>query len=91
MAVLTGELDVTAVPLLRAQLRGIAAARPRRLVIDAAGVSFIDCAAARTLVAVRRCLPRGQRLVIRSPSPIVALVLRLTGLAELCEITELTE
>ena len=85
--ILTGELDVTAVPLVRARLRVITLSRPQRLVIDAAGVAFLDCAAARAMVAAGQCLPAGVKPVIRSPSPAVRLVLGLTGLADQCEIS----
>ena len=78
---------MSAVPLLRAQLRAAAPAWRRRLVIDAAGITFIDCAAARVLVAAVGGRPDWGGPVVRRPSPAVRLVLGLTGLADQCEIS----
>jgi anti-anti-sigma regulatory factor len=78
---------VSAVPLLRAQLRAVALTWPRRPVIDTAGITFIDCAAARVLIAAVGGRPDWGRPVMRCPSPAVRLVLELTGLADQCEIS----
>jgi anti-anti-sigma factor len=88
-AVIAGELDVTAIPPLQLLLRHVVDARPRRLSIDAAGIRFIDCAAARVVILdAGRSLPPGHKPVIRSSSPAMWLVLTLTGLAGQCEIAE---
>jgi anti-anti-sigma factor len=88
MVVLTGELDVSAVPLLGALLRAAGLSGDQRLVIDAAGINFIDCAAARVLVAAVGGRPGWGRPVVHCPSPAVRLVLGLTGLADQCEIPD---
>lgn len=86
--VISGELDALAVPLLSSQLARILDARPGRLVINLAGVGFIDCAAARLITGTGRYLPRGELVVIRSPSPPVRRLLELSGLAARCEVED---
>jgi anti-anti-sigma factor len=58
------------------------AARPERLVIDMAQVSFIDCAGARAILGAQQHLPDGQRPVLRHAGPEVLRLLNLTGLDE---------
>jgi anti-anti-sigma factor len=58
--------------------------RPRGLVFDLAGVRYLDCAAARTIVGTGRVLPAGQRPVLRHPRPMVRRLLSVTGLDERC-------
>jgi anti-anti-sigma factor len=89
--VIAGELDVTATLPLQRQLRHIVDARPRQLRINAAGIAFIDCAATRVVVDAGRSLPPGRKPVIRSPSPALLLVLRLTGLASQCVLVPAAE
>jgi anti-anti-sigma factor len=84
--VIRGELDPASTPSLDALLARIRASAPQRLVIDMAGVGFIDCAAARLIAGAGRFLPRGQRPVIRRPGPLVRRILELTGLDGYCEI-----
>jgi anti-sigma B factor antagonist len=85
-AVITGELDLAAMPLLSRALAQILEDRPQRLILDMSGVDFIGCAAARLIADTGRFLPEGHRPVIRRPSPAVRRVLELTGLAARCEV-----
>ena len=55
------------------------------IAFDLAGVSFMDCAAARLIVDTGRRLPGGGRTVIRSATPAVRRLLALTGLDASCE------
>lgn len=80
--VLRGELDPATMPLLARQLARVLADRPRRLVLDMAGVTFIDCASARLIAGAGRHLPGGARPVIRSPSLVARRILELTGLTD---------
>jgi anti-anti-sigma factor len=86
--VISGELDTLALPLLSSRFAQVMDARPGRLVINLAGVGFMDCATARLITGAGRYLPRGQRVVIRSASPPVRRLLELTGLAARCEMEE---
>ena len=85
--VITGELDLTTRPVLTERLSLILPTRPRRLVLDMSGATFMDCGSARLIASTGRFLPDG-RLIIRRPSPVVRRVLQLTGLDAECEIDD---
>ena len=79
--IISGELDFCTAPALQHALSEVADRGPERLVLDLAEVTFIDCAAARVLVAASRALPNGRKAVIRRPSRMVDRVLQLTGMS----------
>jgi anti-anti-sigma factor len=89
--ILGGELDLLSREFLFEHLARVAANKPRRLVFDMAGVGFVDCDAARTLVAAGRFLPDGTRPVIRRPRPLVRRVFELTGLNVYCVLEDALE
>lgn len=74
LVTLGGELDLAALERLCAVMA--AASRRPEVVVDVAGVSFIDCCALRPLlVAGGLAAAGGGRLVLREPSPaVVALI-----------------
>jgi anti-anti-sigma factor len=77
-----GELDMATAPVMRERLvRVLQAQRPAVLEIDLAGVTLLDCAGVRALVAVRTAaLQVGCRMQVRHLQPIVRQVLDVTGL-----------
>ncbi|MEU0491288.1 STAS domain-containing protein [Nocardiopsis sp. NPDC006139] len=83
-----GEIDLATVPGLRARLA--AAAREEGcecLVVDLAGVGFLDASGVGALVAARRAMnARGGRLVLARPRPVVSRVLGILGLDRVFEI-----
>jgi anti-anti-sigma factor len=81
MVTLSGELDVCAVPAVEDALRAVLDQGPERLILDLAGVTFIDCAATRTLAAASRALPGSRKAVIRRPGRAVRRILELTGMS----------
>jgi anti-sigma B factor antagonist len=85
---IAGELDLTTRPVLAEHLSAILRARPRRLILDLASISFVDCGSARLIVRAGQFLPEGRRPIIRHPSRAVRRVLELTGLAASCEIED---
>jgi anti-anti-sigma factor len=85
-AVIVGELDLVTRPLLAERLALIARQKPRRLVLDMARTSFMDCGSARLIAEAGRCLPDAEVLVIRHPSPAVRRLFELLGLDAVCEI-----
>jgi anti-anti-sigma factor len=87
VVMVTGELDLITRPVLAERLSAVLGTRPRRLVLDLAGTSFMDCGSARMIASAGRFLPDG-RLIIRRPSPAVRRVLELTGYDAGCEIEE---
>jgi anti-anti-sigma factor len=86
--VVTGELDLTTVPMLGWHLDRLLASSPARLVFDLTGVGFLDVAAARLISQATQSLPGAGRPVIRRPGPGPRRVLELTGFDTLCEILE---
>ena len=51
-----------------------------RLVLDLAGVAFLDCAGARALTIAMRFVPSGCPVIVRSLSPMARRILALLGL-----------
>jgi anti-anti-sigma factor len=84
--VITGDLDVAVVPALADRLAEILACQPRRLAFDLERVGFLDCAAARVIIAAGCFPPAGQRPLIRLPSPAARRVLEITGLDGYCDV-----
>jgi anti-anti-sigma factor len=78
-----GELDVEAAPMLAGSLDSFLEADGRPgFAIDLDRMSFVDAAGLRALVpSIRRLAARGQRLVVRRPSPLALTVLDVSGLA----------
>ncbi len=83
---LSGEFDLTSEAFLADRLARVCRGRPRRLVFEAAQVTFIDCASARLIAGTDRWLPPGVKPVIAGPSPVVCRVLQASGLGARCEL-----
>lgn len=85
--VASGELDLTAAPLVRAALEELRAAGHRRAVVDFARVSFVDLAGLRAFASAAE---KGYDLEVRNPSPWVRRILQLTALDTVlrCEAAE---
>jgi anti-sigma B factor antagonist len=52
LVALTGEIDLSRAPLLRAELMEAIAGSPKRLIIDLSGVPYMDSSGVATLVEV---------------------------------------
>jgi len=76
-----GEIDATTAAALSGQLDEVAARNPQRLVIDLAGVGFLDSAGLQAFVRVRRQLPENCPVIIRSAQPRLRQVFEITGLS----------
>jgi anti-anti-sigma factor len=85
---MSGDLDITTVPVLADQLAGLANMRPTELFIDMSGVRFLDCASARLLAGTVALLPPGRQPVLTSVSPTVRRLLELTGVAGIMLIAD---
>ncbi|MFY1634776.1 STAS domain-containing protein [Solwaraspora sp. WMMB335] len=84
----SGELDMTATGELCAAVSDITAPDTHWIVVDLAEVSLIDSSAIKELVdAQHAAAARNQILIVRNPQPIVARVLRVTGIASLLGIS----
>ncbi|MEQ4306142.1 STAS domain-containing protein [Plantactinospora sp. B6F1] len=77
-----GEIDLATAPMLRDQLLTLLRDRaPAVLIVDLAGVAFLDCAGIRALVGVRNAAGEtGCQMRVTGPQPFVRRVLEVTGL-----------
>lgn len=83
VVVLVGELDLATAGGLRTRLATLAQADPPPsvVVLDLAGLDFVDASGISVLLSAQRALAgRGASLVLRSPSRMVRKVLRLLDL-----------
>lgn len=76
-----GEIDVTTAAVLSGHLGEVAAGNPQRLVIDLAGVGFLDSAGLQAFAQLRRELPEGCPIIVRSARPRLRQVFAITGLS----------
>lgn len=78
-----GELDVEAAPMLARSLESFPGEPGApSFVVDLDRMSFVDAAGLRAFVpSIRRLAARGERLVVRRPSPLARTVLEVSGLA----------
>ncbi len=84
---ISGELDIASAPVLRERLLGLLRPGASRIVIDLSGVTFCDASGLAVLVgASRRADLLDGVLRLAAPTPLVATVLRLTGLHSRFEI-----
>jgi anti-anti-sigma factor len=82
--VVKGEIDGSTAPRLRSCLAAAGAAAPDEVVVDMAGLTFIDSANLGVLATAQQELAgRGGHLVITNAPPAALMVLRLTGLEQM--------
>lgn len=76
-----GEVDLATAPLLRDRLHtALRDQSPAVLVVDLAGVTFLDCTGIGALISAHNAaLQAGCQLRITDPQPIVRRVLEVTG------------
>ena len=80
IVVVVGELDVFSAADLREALRKAATSHVDRVVVDAAGVSFIDVLGLNVLVGMAtECRDRGMDFALRNPSDEVLRIQELIG------------
>ena len=82
-----GEVDIATAPLLWERLEPAILAGPEVLVLDLAGLTFIDSTGLTVLIrAHKRLRDAGSRLVVRNPTVTVNRVLDVSGLDQVLEI-----
>ena len=87
LVAIAGELDVATVPRVSAALEAEPAASAGAVVIDLAGVTFIDSTGLGALVKLEHALAaRSGRLAIACPEGPARLLLDVTGLTELLAV-----
>jgi anti-anti-sigma factor len=77
---LSGDLDFLAVTDFLVRAARFVDGHAERLVLDLAGLTFLDCAGARALVIVTHFVPSGCPVIIRSLSPPARQILDLLNL-----------
>jgi anti-anti-sigma factor len=83
VVVLTGELDPHTAPRFAQALDPLQRPDIEQIVVDLAGVRFIDSSGLRVLIAAEHELSeRGARLVLRAPSPAARRLLEITDLID---------
>ena len=84
---LVGELDMNSAPTPEQVAEGLVDAGVTTLVIDCAGLTFMDSSGLRVLAGIHdRIEPDGGSILLRRPSRIVRQVITATGLDTLIEI-----
>jgi anti-sigma B factor antagonist len=82
-----GEVDLATVPALEQTLLGAGENRPRAMIVDLTGCTFLDSSGLRALIETRTRLQRSNRpmaLVLSNPS--VLRIFEISGCDELFEI-----
>jgi anti-sigma B factor antagonist len=77
---LVGELDLHNTAAVRRALLDSVAGTPERVVVDLAGVEFMDSTALAALVEARRLLPRRDGFVLAAPGLDARRALEVSGL-----------
>ncbi|HWS33696.1 MAG TPA: STAS domain-containing protein [Actinoplanes sp.] len=85
---LTGDIDISTVEGVRVALLEAITARPHRIVVNMAGVSFIDSTGLGALIGgFQRARDNHIEFLLSEPSPQVRQILILSGLLEVVPIT----
>jgi anti-sigma B factor antagonist len=83
----TGDINMTTSPRMRAALIEAASQRPERMVVDLEGVTYIDSSGIATLVeALQRARREGRQLVLRGLRESIRAVFQLARLDEVFTI-----
>ena len=91
LAVLAGELDMDAAPMLREWLSDAIEEGVNRLVLDLSDVTFVDSLSLATVVAAKRRLGPDGRLAVVADNPYVLLILEAGGLDSVFEVFQSRE
>jgi anti-anti-sigma factor len=78
--ILSGDLDLSETAGFLGQAALAVDNRTERLVLDLAGVTFLDCAGVRALAMAASFAPSGCPVIIRSLSPVARRILELLDL-----------
>jgi anti-sigma B factor antagonist len=81
-----GEVDVTTAPTMAEQVRNVIDQNPKRLTLDLADMSFMDCSGVSVIAYAVRESPGRFEVVLRHPRRLTRTVLELTGMNGPCLI-----
>ena len=89
LLVLSGELDLSSAPMLRACLRTITDAGAQCVVVDVGGLRFVDASGIRAIAAeARRVRKRNGTVIVRSPRPWTRRLFDVLGATQLVTLEE---
>lgn len=89
LVVLAGEMDIVSSKLFTEALSELERAAPDRIVVDLAGVTFIDSSGINVLVqAARRIEAHGGSAVLAAPSRHVRHVFEIARVGDVVEVTD---
>lgn len=84
-----GDLDLDSAPKLLTEVVSQLESGAQELVVDLAGLAFIDSSGLGTLVGCwRRAQQAGATLVVANPGPDVSMTLEITGLDQILPIRD---
>ncbi|HTX26725.1 MAG TPA: STAS domain-containing protein [Streptosporangiaceae bacterium] len=83
--VLAGDLDMTNVKHVSAVVDAALDGRPRTLILDASGLTYMDSSGVALMAQTTRLF---QAVQVRNPTPIVRRLLELTGLSQILQIID---
>jgi anti-anti-sigma regulatory factor len=86
--ILTGDMDISADPILTDAVDQVAAVAPQVTVVDVAAVTFAGSVLLNFLARVHRALPAGSVLVVRRPAPIIRRILEIPEIDQLAAIRD---
>ena len=86
--IVRGEIDIATVSYLRERLAEAAATNPKRLGVDLAATSFIDCSGIGAIAHTAHQMPSVCPVILRSPHGLVRRVIELTGMDRMCLIDQ---
>ena len=84
---LTGSLDTTTSPQLKAELESVMAGTKGSIVLEFSGLDYISSAGLRVLLAVeKKCRAEGRKQIIRGLSDAMREVFDITGFLDILTI-----
>lgn len=81
-----GEVDAATAPIMAARVRHVIDQNPKRLTLDLADMSFMDCSGVSVIAYAVREAPGRFEVVLRHPRQLTRTVLELTGMDGPCVI-----
>lgn len=81
--ILSGDIDVSATPVLADAVDQVAAAAPHVTVVDLAAITFAGSVLLDFLARVHQALPAGSGLVVCRPTPAIRRILEIAAMEQL--------
>jgi anti-anti-sigma factor len=84
---LSGDVDISAKPVLADAVDRVAAAAPQVAVVDLAAITFAGAVLLNFLALLHQALPAGSTLVVCRPTPVVRRILKIAAMEQLGTVT----